>query len=86
MHVGICRTVKEEGSRIGGDPVLDAGGGRIGDAAYAEVIAGQLGSVVKTYLYGAASGPIADHRVSAYESGLKVSASTACQPLSVHKN
>lgn len=48
-----------------------SGGGRIGDAAYAEVIAAQLGSMVKTYLYGAASGPVADHRIAAYESGLK---------------
>ena len=54
---------------------MESGGGRIGDAAYAEVVAAQLGSVLKTYLYGAASGPVADHRVGSYESGLKVSAS-----------
>lgn len=53
-------------------PCSFAGGGRIGDATYAKVIAAQLGSVLKTYLYGAASGPVSDHRIASYESNLKV--------------
>lgn len=50
-----------------------SGGGRIGDATYAEQIAAQLApsSVVKAYVRGASSGPAADHKVASYQAGLQ---------------
>ena len=54
--------------------MVDAGGGRIGDAAYAELIAEQLAldNVLRHYMRGAASGPAADHFLASYEKGLRV--------------
>ena len=51
-----------------------AGGGRIGDAAYAELIAEQLAldNVLKHYMRGAANGPAVDHFLASYETGLRV--------------
>ena len=51
-----------------------AGGGRIGDAAYAELIAEQLAldNVLRHYMRGAATGPAVDHFLASYEKGLRV--------------
>ena len=54
--------------------LLLPGGGRIGDAAYAELIAEQLAldNVLKHYMRGAANGPAVDHFLASYETGLRV--------------